>query len=101
MASAHRAMRCSYTSRTARRPITCRTARDEWSHHGDAATDGLIPRAVQYMYQSLARRTAEQRTKFTVRCSFCEIYNEKVCGGGHACAYRLLRGSGRDLCDVC
>ena len=53
-------------------------ARDEWSRHGDAATDGLIPRAVQYMFHTISQQAAAGGVKFDVRCSFCEIYNEKV-----------------------
>lgn len=35
---------------------------------------GIIPRAIQFMYDEIAKRKAE----FIIKCSFLEIYNEEI-----------------------
>ena len=53
-------------------------AEEEWT--GDPATDGIIPRSLEYMFNTIHRSNAdkEQGTSFTCRASYCEIYNEQV-----------------------
>lgn len=41
---------------------------------------GLVPRVLEYLYESIGRQTekAKGRVKYACRCSFYEIFNEKV-----------------------
>jgi Kinesin motor domain len=40
------------------------------------ASDGLVPRSMQHMFDRM--RSAPPETKYRVRASYCEIYNEQV-----------------------
>jgi kinesin family protein 12 len=54
---------------------------------GSDESDGVIPRALRYLYDSFRR--APNGTSFVVRASYCEIYNEHV--------YDLLNSSSGSL----
>lgn len=59
-----------------------RLASDEWlerERHGGESRDGIIPRAARYLFEDLLNaREADPSLRFTVRASYCEIYNEQV-----------------------
>lgn len=46
------------------------------SHHGRELSDGIIPRALKYLFGLFEK--APKDVKFIVRASYCEIYNEQV-----------------------
>ncbi|EQC26091.1 hypothetical protein SDRG_16043 [Saprolegnia diclina VS20] len=39
------------------------------------ASDGLIPRSIRYLYDAIEAQTS---TKYTLKASYCEIYNEQA-----------------------
>ncbi len=39
------------------------------------ASDGLIPRSIRYLYDAIETQSS---TKYTLKASYCEIYNEQV-----------------------
>lgn len=40
---------------------------------------GLVPRAINYLFQRLREKTQETNSPYYIRVSYCEIYNEQVC----------------------
>ena len=51
-------------------PMDC-----DWDSYSPAAFDGVIPRSIRYIFTQIA---AKEGTKYTIRASFLEIYNETV-----------------------
>jgi hypothetical protein len=49
----------------------------EWDEYTTNAFDGIIPRAIRYIFQQIAEQS-DQGKAYTIRASFLEIYNEKV-----------------------
>ena len=47
----------------------------DWDSYSPTAMDGVIPRSIRYIFEQIA---AKQGTKYTIRASFLEIYNESV-----------------------
>ncbi|RHY34524.1 hypothetical protein DYB32_000881 [Aphanomyces invadans] len=45
-------------------------------HDVDDPSDGLIPRSIRYLFQSMANKAPD--TSFSMKASYCEIYNEQV-----------------------
>mmetsp|Transcript_17033 Transcript_17033/g.26318 ORF Transcript_17033/g.26318 Transcript_17033/m.26318 type:complete len:127 (+) Transcript_17033:500-880(+) len=39
---------------------------------------GIIPRAIEQLFQGLTAKMADTETSYTVYCSFLQIYNEKL-----------------------
>lgn len=39
---------------------------------------GLVPRAINYLFQRLREKTQETHAPYYIRVSYCEIYNEQV-----------------------
>ncbi|CAF0805268.1 unnamed protein product [Rotaria sordida] len=39
---------------------------------------GLVPRAINYLFQRLREKAQETNTPFYIRVSYCEIYNEQI-----------------------
>ncbi|CAF0829857.1 unnamed protein product [Didymodactylos carnosus] len=39
---------------------------------------GLVPRAINYLFQKLREKTHESNVVFYIRVSYCEIYNEQI-----------------------
>ena len=39
---------------------------------------GLVPRAINYLFQRLREKTEESSSPYYIRVSYCEIYNEQV-----------------------
>ena len=39
---------------------------------------GLVPRAINYLFQRLREKSQENRSPYYIRVSYCEIYNEQV-----------------------
>lgn len=39
---------------------------------------GLVPRAINYLFQRLREKTQETNSPYYIRVSYCEIYNEQV-----------------------
>ena len=39
---------------------------------------GLVPRAINYLFQRLREKAQENNAPFYIRVSYCEIYNEQV-----------------------
>lgn len=52
----------------------------EGGYRGDES-DGVMPRALRYLFERVQQVEAEQAGVFNIRASFCEIYNEQVGGG--------------------
>ena len=42
----------------------------------DNETKGVLPRAMEYIFEMI--QNADEDTEFSVKCSFFEIYNEKI-----------------------
>ncbi len=40
---------------------------------------GLVPRAINYLFQRLREKAQETNAPYYIRVSYCEIYNEQVC----------------------
>ena len=51
-------------------PMDC-----DWDSYAPGVFDGVIPRSIRYIFEQIAQKTG---TKFTIRASFLEIYNETV-----------------------
>jgi kinesin family member 5 len=43
----------------------------------DAKLKGLIPRMFEYLFSKIAR--ADPKVEFTIKCSYLEIYMERIC----------------------
>ena len=39
---------------------------------------GLVPRAINYLFQRLREKAQETNSPYYIRVSYCEIYNEQV-----------------------
>ena len=39
---------------------------------------GLVPRAINYLFQQLREKSKEINSPYYIRVSYCEIYNEQV-----------------------
>jgi hypothetical protein len=39
---------------------------------------GLVPRAINYLFQRLREKAQETNGPYYIRVSYCEIYNEQV-----------------------
>jgi len=39
---------------------------------------GLVPRAINYLFQRLRDKAHETNSPYYIRVSYCEIYNEQV-----------------------
>jgi len=42
----------------------------------DNETKGILPRAMEYIFEAI--QMADEDTEFSVKCSYFEIYNEKI-----------------------
>jgi Kinesin motor domain len=56
--------------------VAGKTAAVAAAAHDGGASDGLVPRSMQHMFERM--RSAPPETKYRVRASYCEIYNEQV-----------------------
>jgi N-acetylglutamate synthase-like GNAT family acetyltransferase len=40
--------------------------------------EGLVPRSIHYLYELIKKETSLQKKKFTVYCSYLQVYKEKI-----------------------
>merc|ERR1719421_2456353 len=52
--------------------------RIEQEDYAGDQSEGLIPRSMRYVFEEIAAAGDDGAVRYTVRASFCEIYNEQV-----------------------